>query len=405
MDSFKAIKISENIYWVGAIDWELRNFHGYATGHASTYNAFLILGEQPILIDTVKAPFYEEMLDRIASVIEPTKIKYIISNHAEMDHSGSIPQAIKDIKPEKIFASKAGVDALKEHFHLDYTFTPVADGETLQFGNIRLKCFETKMLHWPDSMMTYCENDGVLFSQDGFGMHFATSNLFVEHNDFGIVQYEASKYYANILLPYSSFVLKLFERLPTLHLDLKIIAPDHGPLWRKPEHIDWILKAWKKWAEQKPTNKAVILYDTMWNSTYLMAQAIGDGLMDEGVTVKIMNGTIDSRSDVITEILEAGAFLVGSPTLNQQIFPSLADHLCYIKGLKPKNLIGQVFSSYGWADMASKQLSTDLQNLGVELVAAPVSVKYVPTEEKLQQCHGLGKKIAEVLKTKLEVKA
>lgn len=405
MQFLNAIKISENIYWVGAIDWELRNFHGYATTNASTYNAFLILGEKPILIDTVKAPFYQEMLTRISSVIEPQKIKYIISNHSEMDHSGSLPQIIKMINPEKVFVSKVAMQALQDHFHLDYNFTPITDNETFQLGNIKLKCLETKMLHWPESMMTFCENDGVLFSQDGFGMHLATTKLYSDLNDFCIVSYEAAKYYANILLPYSSFVSKFIDKMSVLKLDIKIIAPDHGPLWRTKEHINWIVQSWKKWAEQRYYAKAVILYDTMWNSTFLMAQAIADGLVSEGIAVKVMNATLNSRSDIITEILEAGAFLVGSPTLNQQIFPSLADHLCYIRGLKPKNLVGQVFSSYGWADSATRLLTEEMQSIGVELVDQPINVRYVPTEKVLHKCHILGEKVAQALKNKLEVKS
>ena len=224
MSAFEAVKISQNVYWVGAIDWSLRNFHGYATTRGTTYNAYLIMGAEPILIDTVKAPFYHEMMERIASVVAPEKIRYIVSNHAELDHSGSLPQTINAIKPEKIFASKAGVQALKDHFHFTDEITEVKDGAELILGDMKLKFLETKMLHWPDSMFTYCVNDKILFSQDGFGMHLATTDLFVEQNDFGVVSYEAAKYFANILLPYSSFVTRLIEKLPALNLDLQIIA-------------------------------------------------------------------------------------------------------------------------------------------------------------------------------------
>jgi flavorubredoxin len=401
MSALNAIKISENIYWVGAIDWELRNFHGYATSQGSTYNAFLIMGEKPILIDAVKEAFCDEMLARIASVIEPQKIKYIISNHAEMDHSGSLPRVINLINPEKVFATKVGAQALQDHFHLQYNFTEVQDGEELSLGNITLKFFETKMLHWPESMFTFCVNDGVLFSQDGFAAHYATSELFAENNNFCLLSREAAKYFANILLPYSSFVTKAVTRLQDLKLNLKMIAPDHGPLWREPEQIDWIIKHWYQWSLQEHRAKAVIIFDTMWKSTAKMASAIADGLTANSIEAKVINLSVNSRSDVITEILDAGALLVGSPTLNQQIFPSVADNLCYIKGLKPKNLVGQVFGSYGWADAATKILTAELQSLGVELVGEPVQSRYVPTAATLEKCHNLGAQIASALKNKI----
>jgi len=263
MSSFSAVKISEHIYWVGAIDWELRNFHGYSTQRGTTYNAFLILGEEPILIDTVKAPFFHEMMERISSVIAPEKIKYIVSNHAEMDHSGSLPEAIKLMQPEKIFASKAGVTALQEHFHFDNVITGVSDGEEITLANIKLKFIDSKMLHWPESMFTFCVNDGVLFSQDTFGMHFATTKLFSEENDPGILNFEAAKYFANILLPYASLVTHELDKINQLNLGIKIIAPDHGPVWRTQEQINWVWQHWSKWAKQDYYPKAVIIYDTM----------------------------------------------------------------------------------------------------------------------------------------------
>jgi flavorubredoxin len=401
MQPFAAVKITDKVYWVGAIDWELRNFHGYGTFRGTTYNAFLILGTKPILVDTVKAPFFKEMLARIQSVIDPKQIRYIISNHAEMDHSGCLSEAIALIQPERVFASKAGVNALKDHFHFTYEITAVNDGEAMQLGDNNLKFIDTKMLHWPDSMFTYFANDKILFSQDGFGMHFATANLFTDLNDFGIIKYESAKYFANILLPYAAFVTKLLDKLPQLQLDIAIIAPDHGPLWRGKENITWIIDSWRKWALQNYYAKAVVIYDSMWNSTAKMANAIADGLSCGGVSPQVMQLTVSHRSDVITELLEAGALLVGSPTLNQEIFPTVADILCYIRGLKPRNLIGQIFGSYGWAGEATKILTSELQRMQVELVGEPISVKYVPTDDVLRKCRILGQNVANVLQQKL----
>lgn len=395
---FKAVKISEKVYWVGAIDWELRDFHGYHTSYGTTYNAYLILGEKPVLIDTVKAPFYHELMARISSVIDPKTIRYVISNHSEMDHSGSLPNLINDIKPEKVFASKMGALALKNHFQLDYPITEVSDGEKITLGNNNFSFVETRMLHWPDSMFTYFADEAILFSQDGLGMHLATSKLFVAENDASIVRGEAAKYYANILLPYSNFVSRLIARLPSLKLNIKMVAPAHGPIWHRPEDINLIISWWDKWSKPKETyRKAIILYDTMWQSTAKMAHSIADGLMEENVAAKVLRVTETSRSEIVTELLEAGAFLVGSPTLNQQMFPTLADILCYLKGLKPHKLIGQAFGSYGWADKAVPAVQEELKQIGVELVGEPVTSAYVPTMEVLTKCRELGKTIAKRL--------
>lgn len=395
----QAIKISERVYWVGAIDWALRDFHGYATTRGSTYNAYLILGSEPILIDTVKKPFFGEMLERIRSVIDPEKIKYIVSNHAEMDHSGVLEEAISLIKPDRVFASSAGVSALQAHFHWQQAVTAVKPGETLVLGDANLTFVETKMLHWPDSMFTYFANDGVLFSQDGFGMHLATYNLFVEENDVDTVYAEAAKYYANIILPYSSLVLGLLKTLPNLNLPLKIIAPDHGPIWRGEEKIQYVLKLWERWARQEIYPKVVIVYDTMWQSTAKMATAIADGIvtLNNGVSVKVMPLSGNNRSDIALAILEAGALILGSPTMNQQIFPSLADTICYLKGLKRKNLIGQAFGSHGWAGEAVKILQSELSAMQIRLIGEAVKVRYVPAEEDLQNCRNLGREIGNVL--------
>ena len=398
MTSFNAIRITEHVYWVGAIDAELRDFHGYSTSYGTTYNAYLIIGDEPILIDTVKAPFYEEMLTRIASVLDPKKIKYIISNHAEMDHSGSLPKAIQLIKPQRVFASCAGVDALNAHFHDNFALTTVSDAEELSLGNARFKFFETRMLHWPDSMFTFYANDGVLFSQDAFGMHLATTKLFATEHEQSLLRHEAAKYYANILLPYSSLVLKLLDKLPALNLNLKIIAPDHGPIWNREKEINWIVSCWRSWAEQRKTDKIVIVYATMWYSTMLMATAIADGMAQSQVEVKIMPMMGSHRSDVATELLEAKGLVVGSPTINQQVFPTIADVMCYLKGLKPQNLCGQVFGSYGWSGEALALLQKDLQSMRVKLISEAVKAKYVPTTNDLVNCHNLGVALAESIK-------
>ncbi len=395
-DSLKAVRVSDRVWWVGAIDWGIRNFHGYSTNRGTTYNAYLILGDKTILVDTVKAPFKEELLSRIASVVDPERIDYIISNHSEMDHSGCLPEIIETVKPERIFTSTMGVKALKEHFNLEREIVAVKDGESMSLGGVNLKFIETRMLHWPDSMFTYLPDDELLFSQDAFGMHLASSERFDDELSEELLEQEAAKYYANILLPFSSLVTKLLEKVNSLGISLKMVAPDHGPIRRK--GVGTIFEHYGEWAAQKPTKKAVVAYDTMWGSTDTMARAIGEGLATGGVSVKLMPLGSCQRSDVATELLDAGALLVGSPTLNNNIFPTVADTLCYLKGLKPRNLIGAAFGSYGWSGEAVKQLRAILDEMEVEPAGEDINIKYVPDGGSLKKCVSLGGEVAEKLK-------
>jgi len=393
--SFKAYPISKHVYWVGAIDWGLREFHGYSTSRGSTYNAYLIIDDKVTLIDTVKKSFEHELMARISSVIDPGKIDYIISNHSEMDHSGSLPSVIRKTRPEKVFASKMGVKALGAHFGSMDVVEAVENGASLSLGSKKLHFLETRMLHWPDSMVSYLEGERLLFSQDAFGMHLATPRLFVDDNSWDVVRFESAKYYANILLPYSQIIPKALEKLQATGWDIGIIASDHGPFWR--DDISTIIDLYTQWSIQEPTNKAVIVYDTMWRSTELMAHAIADGITDGGAVPVVLPLSSVSRSDVATEILEAGALLVGSPTINNNIFPSLADTLTYLRGLKPKNLIGAAFGSYGWSGEAQNQLEDYLREMNIEIVSDPLKVNYVPTSENLTECRNLGLSIAEKL--------
>lgn len=397
MANFKAVKVTDKVYWVGVVDWALRNFHGYTTHRGSTYNAYLILDEKVVLVDTVKAPFKEQFLERISDVIEPEKIDYIISNHSEMDHSGLLPFMVEYVKPEKVFASSMGVKALAEQFHWDVDVVAVKDGDSISVGEDEVVFYETRMLHWPDSMFSYLKGERVLFSQDAFAMHLATGALFADEVDRCTLEYEAATYYANILMPYSNLVLNLFKKLEKTDVSPVVIATDHGPIYRRKEDIDWILENYRRWAEQKPVKKAVVVYDTMWGSTAKMAHAIADGIAREGVDVNVVHLGGAHRSDVATEVLLSGALIVGSPTLNNNIFPSVADVLTYLKGLRPKNLIGAAFGSYGWSGESVKQVREILESMGIEVVGE-VGSKYVPDGEVLSRCRELGVNVAKRLK-------
>ena len=398
-DIYSAIKVSDHVYWVGAIDWSIRDFHGYTTPHGSTYNAYLVMADKVTLIDTVKAPFMDEMLARIASVVDPSKIDYIVSNHSEQDHSGCLFEVIDRIKPEKVFASTMGVKTLKDIFHDNYNILPVKDGETLSLGNMDLKFMEARMIHWPDSMFSYLEKDGLLFSQDAFGMHLATLERFADELPAEQLTYEAATYYGNIVLPYSPVVLKTLEKVAATGWTIKIFAPDHGPVWRR--DLGFILGLYQKWAMQKATNKAVVVYATMWHSTEMMARAIAESMAREGVQVKLLSMNETHRSEVVYEVLEAGALIVGSPTLNNNMLPQMADVMTYLKGLKPVNLIGTAFGSFGWSGESVKDLEAILREMKVDIVADSVSVKHVPGSDVLEKCSELGKSVAAELKKRL----
>ncbi|MGD0021162.1 MAG: FprA family A-type flavoprotein [Smithellaceae bacterium] len=396
---YSAIKVADHVYWVGAIDWTIRDFHGYTTPHGSTYNAYLVMADEITLIDTVKAPFQDEMISRIKSVVDPSRIKYIISNHSEMDHSGCLPEVIDLIKPKKVFASIIGVKTLKGLFHDRHEIIPVKDGEALSLGNMGLTFMETRMIHWPDSMFTYLDKDQLLFSQDAFGMHLATLERFDDEIPAATLEFEAATYYANIVLPYSPIVLKALDKVATSGWKIKVIAPDHGPVWRK--NISRIIELYKRWALQKPAAKAVVVYATMWHSTEKMANAISEALAQAGVKVKLLSMNEFHRSEVVYEMLDAGALIVGSSTLNNNILPQMADVMTYLKGLKPANLIGAAFGSYGWSGESVRDLEAVLREMKVEIAAPSVSVKNVPDSGALEKCHDLGKTVAAQLLKKI----
>jgi flavorubredoxin len=395
-DTFRAVQVSEHVYWVGAIDWTVRNFHGYLTGRGTTYNAYLILADKIALVDTVKKPFTGELLERVASVIDPRRIAYIISNHSEMDHSGGLPAVIEAVRPDKVFASANGARALRDNLHMDHQITVVKDDQQLSLGNVDVTFLMTPMVHWPDSMISYLGQDKVLFSQDGFGMHVASSERFADELDQDVVTQEFAKYYANILLPYPGPMAKILAKLAGLNLPLAMIAPDHGPIWRK--DLGGLPARYAKWAAREPTRKAVVVFDTMWHSTELMARAVGEGLAAGGAVAKLMRLDVSHRSDVASELLEAGALLVGSPTLNNNVFPTVADVMTYLRGLRPANLIGAAFGSYGWNDTVTQQLNDMLAEMKVEIVSEPLSVKYVPDKQDLARCRQLGELVANRLK-------
>ena len=393
----KPIELTKNVYWVGAIDWMTRDFHGYSTERGTTYNAYLIIDEKVTLIDTVKQGYRRELMHRIRNIIDPKKIDYLVVNHVEMDHSGVLPEVVQEIEPEKVICSKMGHKALMKHFHeADWPYHVVTPGEELSLGEKTLSFLETRMLHWPDSMFTYLKEDQILFSSDAFGEHFASSERFDDEVNQDVLMHEATKYYANILTLYSPLVKKLIKQVQEMQLPIKMIAPDHGVVWRN--NPGKILEAYSRWCVNEGNGKALVIYDSMWHSTEMMAKSIAGGLLDKGVNYKLLNLQVNHRSDVMCDVLEASAIILGCPTLNNGMLPRMAGFLMYMRGLKPQNKIAASFGSYGWSGECVKLLNESLTDMRLELVHEGIRFKYVPTDVDLEECVAMGRIIGKAVK-------
>ena len=391
----KPIEISKDIYWLGVIDWNIRDFHGYSTYEGSTYNSFLIMDEKITLIDTVKKGFEDKLIESISQLVDPKKIDYVISNHTEMDHSGGLPRVMHKIGEDKpLYCSEMGHKNLSRHFSQKWNYQPVQNGGELGLGKRTLTFIETRMVHWPDSMFTYSKKDKVLFSSDGFGQHYAGIERFDDEIGEAIMPH-AKKYFANILLPYTPLILKIVDKVKEMGLAIDIICPDHGIIWRKDPAK--IINSYVEWSLQKPKRKALVIYDTMWHSTEAMAEALVESLGQEGVDVKPMHLRTHHRSDIITEVLDAGAIIVGSPTLNNGLFPTVSDFLTYMKGLKPKNKVAAAFGSYGWSGEAVKLINREFEEMKFDVIDPGVKITYVPDKQGIEACYELGKNIAKAL--------
>ena len=388
-------ELKKGIHWVGAIDWNIRNFHGYITHRGTTYNAYLIVDEKIALVDTVKEHFFDEMLRRIKKIVDPSKIDYIISNHTEPDHSGSLTKMMKVAENAEVIASDFGVKGLRKYYDADLKITSVKEKPQISLGSKTLVFAPIPMVHWPDSMETYIPEEKLLLSNDAFGQHYASKGRYDDEVDPAVLMQEAETYYANIVMPLWMSVGRAFKALEGLDIDM--IAPSHGVIWRGNPGL--ILETYQKWGSGYSTNKAVIVYDTMWGSTEKIAYAISEGLMEEDIDVKVFRLRDTHNSDVIAHVLEAKAVIVGSPTLNNGLFPPVASFLTYMKGLKPQKKIGSVFGSYGWGGGAKRIAEAEIKAAGIELIENDLDYNYSPTEEELQKASDFGKAIAQRIKS------
>jgi flavorubredoxin len=383
------VEIKPNIYWVGGIDWNIRNFHGYSTRRGTTYNAYLIIDKKITLVDTVKNYLFEEMLSRIEEIIDPSKIEYIISNHVEMDHSGSIPKLLEICPKAKIITSTRGEKGLKRHYKKNWIFKTVKSGDTLTIGKRTLHFVEIPMVHWPDSMVTYSPDDKLLLPNDAFGQHIASSERYDDKIDWGILKEEAMKYYANIVMPYGGQVDKALETLS--ELDINMIGPSHGVIWRS--LIPQILKEYTKWARNETDNKALIIYDSMWGSTEKLALKLREGIEEKNIPVTIRSLKTNHISDIIRDVITSKYILIGSPTLNNTMLPSMGGFLTYLKGLRPKNRIGFVFGSFGWGGQAIGEIEKILKDLSWDLPLDSININYIPSKEELEKVKEIGKSL------------
>ncbi len=394
-----AKQITDKVSWVGKVDWELTRFHGdeYSTHRGSSYNSYLIRDEKVALIDTVWLPYDREFVSRLKQEINLNDIDYIIMNHNEIDHSGALPELMREIPDTPIYCTKKGEAIIRGHYHQDWNFVNVKTGDTLSLGKSTLTFVEMTMLHWPDSMLSYMDGDNILFSNDAFGQHFASESLYNNTVNQADLMYEAEKYYANILNLYSPLVKKKIDQILAMNLPVDMICPSHGIIWK--ENPMQIVEKYTQWSNAYQENQITIAYDTMWQSTRKMAEAIAEGIrsVDNDVTLKIVNVAHDDKNDVLTEMFHSKAVLIGSPTINYGISFAISGLLEMMKGLKMRNKKAAAFGSYGWSGDAVKIINNLLKEGGFELVDDGLAKLWVPDEQTIEECREYGRNFAKSL--------
>jgi flavorubredoxin len=386
-------ELKNNIYWIGVADWNVRDFHGYRTPNGSTYNSYIILDQKTAIIDAVKAPFANKLLRNIAEQTAFDKIDYLVVNHAEPDHSGGVPAVMNACPNITLVCNAKCQKALQHHYNTDgWNFQIVKTGDSLSLGNRTLQFIDTPMVHWPESMFTYIPEDKLLFSMDAFGQHYASAERFDDNEPLATIMAEAKTYYANIVMLYARPIRNTMQMAE--NLDIEIIAPSHGIIWRK--HVSEILQAYHDWTHHKPLRKVLIVFDTMWKSTQMMADAIMEGVLESGVDARLYNVNTAHITTLATEALDAAAIAVGSPTLNMTMMPQMASLLTYWKGLKPPEKVGFAFGSYGWSKLGGPtEVNSYLETMKFGIIRPPLMVQFVPGPAELDECREAGRQLAQ----------
>jgi flavorubredoxin len=383
-------EISEGIYWVGAVDYDVRHFHGYAyeTMRGTTYNAYLVVGEKVALVDTVLKGFGPELLRHIAEIVDPTRIDYLIANHGEPDHAGEIEAVMNAAPRATLVYSKRGAASIGKYHPGPWQVRAVVTGETLDLGGKTLTFVEAPMLHWPDSMFTYVSPNGALLPNDAFGQHIATANRFADEIHQADLWDEATKYYANILTPFSSFVITKVAELQKLGVPVNVIGPSHGVIWRKDPMQ--IVNKYLAWAKGETRDKVVVVYETMWGSTAALAKSIVEGIAESGMEACLLRIPVDSLTRVLGELLEARGIIVGSCTHNRKALMGTASLLDDLAGLRFQGKKGAAFGSHGWGGGATKQIEEGLKEAGIEVVQDCLTVSWAPNAQELDRARAFG---------------
>jgi flavorubredoxin len=397
---FSVTEIKKNVFWVGKVDWELRKFHGdeYSTHRGTSYNSYLVKDKKTALIDTVWSPFGAEFVKNLKEHVSLEDIDYIVAQHAEIDHSGGLAELMEHIPDTPVYCTNNGVKSLSGHFHKDWNFVPVQTGNTLSLGKTELMFIEAPLLHWPDSMFSYLSSENILFSNDAFGQHMASESLYNDLVDQTELFQECIKYYANILTPFSALVEKKIGEFKSLNVPLDMICPSHGVIWR--DNPLQIVDKYSEWSKDFRENQITIVYDTMWNGTRNLAEAIAQGIKstDDKVTVKLFNISHSDKNDVVTEVFKSKGLLVGSPTINKGILSAVAGFLEQIRGLKFKEKKAAAFGTYGWSGESVDMINKGLEDAGFELMENGIKSTWNPDEESLKKSIDFGKKIAQKTK-------
>jgi anaerobic nitric oxide reductase flavorubredoxin len=391
-----SLKITENVTWVGKVDWELRKFHGeeYSTHKGSTYNSYLVRDEKNVLIDTVWLPFAQEFVNNLTREIPLDSIDCIVMNHGEVDHSGALPLLMKLIPDTPIYCTANAVKSLKGQYHQDWEFRVVKTGDRLNLGSRELIFVEAPMLHWPDTMMCYLTGENILFSNDAFGQHYASEYMYNDLVDQAELYRECIKYYANILTPFSRLVDRKIQEVVGFNLPVNMICPSHGVIWR--DNPLQIVTKYAEWAKDYQENQITLLYDTMWEGTRKMAEAIAQGIQqaDPAVNIKLYNTARTDKNDIITEVFKSKAILVGSPTINKGVLSSIAGIMEEIKGLAFKNKQAAAFGTYGWSGESVKVINELLKSAGFTVVNDGYKGLWNPDEQITQGAAAFGKDFA-----------
>ncbi len=396
------LEIKKDIFWVGAVDYNSRDFHGYSRSpQGSTYNAYLVKDEKNVLFDTVKAEFTDTLLCRMGHLLRPEELDYIVVNHVEPDHAGALPRLVELCRPEKIFCSPLGLKAMEAHFDIGgWPVEVKKTGDTLNIGKRTVHFLEARMLHWPDSMFSYLAEDALLICNDAFGQNIACSERFADEIDRSALEHAMKEYYHNIVQPYAPQVVKVLAQVAELGLDIDMVAPDHGLIFRGREDARFALDLYGRYAAAPWKKRALVVYDTMWHSTEKMAAAVGEGLFAAGVPFEILSVKSNHHSRIMTALADCGAVAVGSPTHNNGVLPGIADILTYMKGLRPQNKMGFAFGSFGWSGEGAQHIHDWLAGMGFAMPVDPVKCKFVPRHDALEKCFAAGKALGASLAEK-----